>query len=93
MMMFESGKPVLCEKPMTTSTKNVTAMIKAAKEKDNFLMEVHCIHSLRHLGTSPVLMQINLIKLNVSRACVVEECNDCPYTGTSKTKFSGISGI
>ena len=46
MMMFEAGKPVLCEKPMTTSMKNITAMIQAAKEKDIFLMEVHCMHSL-----------------------------------------------
>ena len=45
MMMFGAGKPVLCEKPLTTSMKNVTAMIQVAKEKDLFLMEVHCMHS------------------------------------------------
>ena len=52
LMLFEAGKPVLCEKPMTTSPRNAAAMIQAAKEKDTFLMEVgdsnlegaHCPH-------------------------------------------------
>ena len=39
-MMFEAGKPVLCEKPMTTSVKDTAAMIQAAREKNLFLMEV-----------------------------------------------------
>ena len=41
LMMFEAGKPVLCEKPMTTSVKNATTMIQAASNKGLFLMEVH----------------------------------------------------
>ena len=45
MTMFGAGKPVLCEKPMTTSMKNVAAMVQAAKDKDLFLMEVYCMHS------------------------------------------------
>ena len=40
LMLFEAGKPVLCEKPMTTSPRNAAAMIQAAKEKNTFLMEV-----------------------------------------------------
>jgi dihydrodiol dehydrogenase / D-xylose 1-dehydrogenase (NADP) len=41
LMMFEAGKPVLCEKPMTTSVKNAVSMIQAARNKGLFLMEVH----------------------------------------------------
>ena len=39
-MMFEVGKPVLCEKPMTMSVKDTTTVIQAAREKGLFLMEV-----------------------------------------------------
>ena len=39
-MMFETGKSVLCEKPMTTSVKDTTAMIEAVRNKGVFLMEV-----------------------------------------------------
>ena len=40
LMMFEAGKPVLCEKPMTTTVKDTTALIQAARDKGVFLMEV-----------------------------------------------------
>ena len=40
LMMFETGKSVLCEKPMTTSVKDTTAMIEVARNKGVFLMEV-----------------------------------------------------
>ena len=40
LMFFEAGKPVLCEKPLTTSVKSATTMIQAAKNKGLFLMEV-----------------------------------------------------
>ena len=40
LMMFEAGKPVLCEKPMTTSVKNAISMIQASRDKGLFLMEV-----------------------------------------------------
>ena len=40
LMMFEAGKPVLCEKPMTTSVKNAVSMIQASRDKGLFLMEV-----------------------------------------------------
>ena len=43
LMMFETGKPVLCEKPMTTSVRNATTMIQAARDKGLFLMEVYKI--------------------------------------------------
>ena len=36
-MMFEVGKPVLCEKPMTMSVKDTTTVIQAAREKGLFL--------------------------------------------------------
>ena len=39
-MMFEAGKPVLCEKPLTCCAADTHAIIKAAKEKGVFLMEV-----------------------------------------------------
>ena len=40
MMMFEAGKPVLCEKPLTCSAEDTRALIKAAKDKGVFFMEV-----------------------------------------------------
>ena len=40
LMMFEAGKPVICEKPLTTTVKETAALIQAAREKDIFLMEV-----------------------------------------------------
>lgn len=40
MMMFEAGKPVLCEKPMTTNIKDTVNIIQAARGKGLFLMEV-----------------------------------------------------
>ena len=40
-MMFEAGKPVLCEKPLTCCAADTRALIKAAKEKGIFLMEVN----------------------------------------------------
>ena len=39
-MMFDAGKPVLCEKPLTTSPEDTATLIKAAKEKGVFFMEV-----------------------------------------------------
>ena len=38
--MFDAGKPVLCEKPLTTSKADNAALIQAAREKGMFLMEV-----------------------------------------------------
>lgn len=40
LMMFEAGKPVLCEKPLTCSAADTKMLIKAAREKGVFLMEV-----------------------------------------------------
>ncbi len=41
MMMFEAGKPVLCEKPLTCSAEDTRALIKAARDKGVFFMEVY----------------------------------------------------
>ena len=38
--LFDAGKPVLCEKPLTTSIADTSAVIQAAREKGLFLMEV-----------------------------------------------------
>lgn len=54
MLMFNNGKPVLCEKSLTASPQDTTALIQAAKEKNIFLMEVstyakllfHCVEPL-----------------------------------------------
>ena len=40
MMMFEAGKHVLCEKPLTCSPEDTRALIKAARDKKLFFMEV-----------------------------------------------------
>jgi dihydrodiol dehydrogenase / D-xylose 1-dehydrogenase (NADP) len=40
LMMFDAGKPVLCEKPLTCSAADTKALIEAAREKGVFLMEV-----------------------------------------------------
>ena len=40
LMMLEAGKPVLCEKPLTCSAADTETLIKAAREKGVFLMEV-----------------------------------------------------
>ena len=40
MMMFEARKPVLCEKPMTTTIKETASIIQVARGKGLFLMEV-----------------------------------------------------
>ena len=39
--MFDAGKLVLCEKPLTTSKADNAALIQAAREKRMFLMEVN----------------------------------------------------
>ena len=52
LMMFEAGKPVLCEKPMTTSVKDTTTLIQAARDKGVFLMEV----GYRHAASIPAIM-------------------------------------
>jgi hypothetical protein len=56
-MMFEAGKPVLCEKPMTTSVKDTTALFQAARDKGVFLMEV----SYRYAASNPGI--VNNLKL------------------------------
>ncbi|XP_035683393.1 trans-1,2-dihydrobenzene-1,2-diol dehydrogenase-like [Branchiostoma floridae] len=38
-MMLQSGKPVLCEKPKSTDSREVQQMISLAKEKNLFFME------------------------------------------------------
>ena len=40
LMMIEAGKPVLCEKPLTCSAADTQTLIKAARDKGVFLMEV-----------------------------------------------------
>ena len=52
LMMFEAGKSVLCEKPMTTSVKDTTTLIQAARDKGVFLMEV----GYRHAASIPAIM-------------------------------------
>ena len=52
LMMFEAGKSVLCEKPMTTSVKDTTTLIQAARDKGVFLMEV----GYRHAASNPAIM-------------------------------------
>ena len=49
MMMFEAGKPVLCEKPMTTTVKDTASIIQVAREKGLFVMEVR-ITGVKSLG-------------------------------------------
>ena len=39
-MMFEAGKSVLCEKPLTCSAADTRDLITAAREKGVFFMEV-----------------------------------------------------
>ena len=51
LMMFEAGKSVLCEKPMTTSVKDTTTLIQAARDKGVFLMEV----GYRHAASIPAM--------------------------------------
>ena len=43
MKLFDAGKPVLCEKPLTTGITDTSAVIQAAREKGLFLMEVECV--------------------------------------------------
>lgn len=43
LMMFEAGKHVLCEKPLTVTSKDTATLIQAAKEKGVFFMEVGLI--------------------------------------------------
>lgn len=38
--MLNNGKPVLCEKSLTASPQDTATLIKTAKEKNLFLMEV-----------------------------------------------------
>ena len=40
LMMFDAGKAVLCEKPLTCSAQDTADLITAAKEKNIFFMEV-----------------------------------------------------
>ncbi len=40
MMMFEAGKPVLCEKPLTMNASDTKKLIQAARDKGVFFMEV-----------------------------------------------------
>ena len=40
MMMFEAGKPVLCEKPLTMNASDTRKLIQAARDKGVFFMEV-----------------------------------------------------
>lgn len=52
LMMFDAGKPVLCEKPLTTSPEDTATLIKAAKEKGVFFMEVSIGFTRLHESTS-----------------------------------------
>ncbi len=40
LMMFNAGKHVLCEKPLTVSPQDTAHLIKTAREKKLFFMEV-----------------------------------------------------
>ena len=40
LLMFDAGKPVLCEKPLTISSQDTAELIAAARAKNVFLMEV-----------------------------------------------------
>ena len=40
MIMFKAGKSVLCEKPLTCNAEDTKSLIKAAREKGVFFMEV-----------------------------------------------------
>lgn len=40
LLMFDAGKPVLCEKPLTISSADTAELITAARAKNVFLMEV-----------------------------------------------------
>lgn len=42
-LMFEAGKPVLCEKPLTCSATDTQELIKAARDKGVFFMEVSMV--------------------------------------------------
>ncbi len=44
--MFEKGKPVLCEKPLTMNVADTESLISAAREKGLFFMEVCIARSL-----------------------------------------------
>ena len=43
MLMFGAGKPVLCEKPLTCNAADTKELIKAARDKGVFFMEVALI--------------------------------------------------
>ena len=40
-MMFEAGKHVICEKPLTSRAEDTKTLIKAARDKGVFFMEVN----------------------------------------------------
>lgn len=40
LMMFDAGKAVLCEKPLTCSSQDTLDLLRAAREKNIFFMEV-----------------------------------------------------
>lgn len=40
LMMFQAGKPVLCEKPLTIRSEDTAELIAAARANNVFLMEV-----------------------------------------------------
>lgn len=44
--MFEKGKPVLCEKPLTMNVADTETLIAAAKEKGVFFMEVRYVDNI-----------------------------------------------
>ncbi len=56
LLMLESGKPVLCEKSLTASPQDTATLIKTAKEKNLFLMEVSFKYTKFCLVTTVCIM-------------------------------------
>ena len=79
MMMLDGRKPVICEKPLAVSVKDVAAMIQAAKEKKLFLMEVSgwCVCGV-HLTTSSFYQPVSLV---------------CTFTGNVDEILTISSGV
>ena len=48
--MLEKAKPVLCEKPLTMNARDTAVLIKFARDKGVFLMEVHCKYTILYSG-------------------------------------------
>ena len=70
--VLEAGRPVLCEKPMTTKKRDTQALIDKAREKGVFLMEATwmrffpAIVELRRMISEGYLGEVRFVRANFS---------------------------